>query len=66
MIKNVKKHQDGIYEISIINENSVNTYKDTVDNILLELVDLDLIMINYNNYGFIFKSLVRHLLVNGD
>lgn len=66
MIKNVKKYQDDIYEISIINENSVNTYKDTVDNILLELVDLDLIMINYNNYGFIFKSLVRHLLVNGD
>ena len=66
MIKNIKKYQNGIYEISIIDENSVNTYKDTIDNILLELVDLNLVMINYNNYGFIFKSLVKHLLINGD
>ena len=66
MVKNVKKYQDDIYEISIIDENSVNTYKDTVDNILLELVDLNLVMINYNNYGFIFKSLVKYFLLNGD
>ena len=66
MIKNVKKCQDDIYEINIIDGNSINTYKNTIDNILLELVDLNLVMVNYNNYGFIFKSLVRHLLINGD
>lgn len=66
MIKKVKKYQDDIYEISIIDESNVNTYKDTLDNILLKLVDLDLVLINYNNYGFIFKSLVKYLLLNGD
>ena len=63
MIKNVKKYKDDIYEIDVIIQNNVKTFKDTIDNIILDLVDLNLILINYNNYGFIFKSLVNYFLL---
>lgn len=63
MIKNVKKYKDDIYEIDVIIQNNVKTFKDTIDNIILDLIDLNLILINYNNYGFIFKSLVNYFLL---
>lgn len=64
MIKYVEKYQNGIYKITfILTNNEFLTLEDTLDGIVYELLDRNLILINYSNYKNIFKTLVNIILM---
>ena len=64
MVKNVKKYKNDIYEVTIIQQNNaVFTYQGTLNDILIDLIDANLVLINYNNYKFIFNMLINTVLL---
>lgn len=66
MVKNVKKYEGDIYEVTIIQQDkSIYTIKDKLNDIIDELVYKNLILVNYNNYGFVFNMLINTVLLNG-
>lgn len=66
MIKEVKRIKDDIYEIIILKDNDIYKYEDTIDNVLFDLIDMNLILTNYNNYKLVFNQLVNVVLTKGD
>ena len=64
MVKSVKKYKNDIYEVTTIQQNNaVFTYQGSLNDILIDLIDANLVLINYNNYKFIFNMLINTVLL---
>lgn len=64
MVKSVEKYQNGIYKITfILTNNEFLILEDTIDGIIFELLDRNLILINYSNYKNIFMTLINIVLM---